>query len=472
MSALITKDTDPASVPTPASGKTAWGTNLSSQLYLKDDTGAVTVIASGGTVTSVAVSSTDGSVSFTGSPITTSGTIDLEVNPAAIDLGDLAGDLDLATQVTGALPIANGGTGATTASTALNALLPTQAGNAGKVLSTDGTDASWEDAGSASPLTTKGDLYAFSTVDDRLPVGTNGQMLFADSAESTGLLWSSTRTSTTPLTLQDTGTPNASISLNVPGSTGGPANISVSGNGSTVAGGVNLIVTSASSTGAASPASTQRRSRGTVSSPTAINSGDQIGLFNFQGHDGTAFGGAGTFGATATENWTTGAHGSRLYFGATPDGSTTVSTVARMLHTGTVGILQFPASAGTVFRLNELATSALTFANDDGTDVYATINNGFSASSPTDLVRKSDLDAARAPKYEYITATAAQTSFFPSTTPVLPVDSGYAYTQIFRNGVKLIEGLGYTIDGDYEITLADPANAGDIIEFYTFGGVL
>ena len=116
---------------------------------------------------------------------------------------------------------------------------PTQTGNAGKVLKTDGTNATWqnESAGSAawgsitgtlssqtdldtaltgkqatlvsgtniktingasvlgsgdidtSPLTTKGDIHAFSTVDARLPVGTNGQVLVADSSEATGLKW-------------------------------------------------------------------------------------------------------------------------------------------------------------------------------------------------------------------------------------------------------------------------------------------
>jgi hypothetical protein len=43
--------------------------------------------------------------------------------------------------------------------------------------------------GSASPLTTKGDLYTYSTTDARLAVGTNGQILTADSAEATGLKW-------------------------------------------------------------------------------------------------------------------------------------------------------------------------------------------------------------------------------------------------------------------------------------------
>lgn len=43
--------------------------------------------------------------------------------------------------------------------------------------------------GGSSPLTTKGDIYTYSTTDARLGVGTNGQVLTADSAEATGLKW-------------------------------------------------------------------------------------------------------------------------------------------------------------------------------------------------------------------------------------------------------------------------------------------
>lgn len=41
----------------------------------------------------------------------------------------------------------------------------------------------------ANPLTTKGDLYTYSTAPARLPVGTNGYILNADSTQTTGLAW-------------------------------------------------------------------------------------------------------------------------------------------------------------------------------------------------------------------------------------------------------------------------------------------
>src|SRR5690349_5693568 len=43
--------------------------------------------------------------------------------------------------------------------------------------------------GTASPLTTKGDVWGFSTTDARIPVGTNGQVLTADSTQALGVKW-------------------------------------------------------------------------------------------------------------------------------------------------------------------------------------------------------------------------------------------------------------------------------------------
>jgi hypothetical protein len=55
--------------------------------------------------------------------------------------------------ISGTVPIANGGTGQTTATAAINALLPSQSSQSGKVLSTDGTNTSWIAAGGTGTVT-------------------------------------------------------------------------------------------------------------------------------------------------------------------------------------------------------------------------------------------------------------------------------------------------------------------------------
>lgn len=50
--------------------------------------------------------------------------------------------------------------------------------------------------GNISPLTTKGDILTFSTVNARLGVGSNNQVITADSAQATGLKWATPTTGT------------------------------------------------------------------------------------------------------------------------------------------------------------------------------------------------------------------------------------------------------------------------------------
>ena len=72
-------------------------------------------------------------------------------------------------------------------------------GSSDDVLLGDGTLSSLSQL--QSPLTTKGDLFTYSTGNARLGVGTNGQVLVADSTELTGLKWDTPASGVTDHTL-------------------------------------------------------------------------------------------------------------------------------------------------------------------------------------------------------------------------------------------------------------------------------
>ena len=78
-----------------------------------------------------------------------------------------------ASNVTGTVAIANGGTGQTTANTAFNALAPSQTSNSGKYLTTDGTNTSW------------GSITAGATISNDTTTSTNLYPLFAAATSGT-----------------------------------------------------------------------------------------------------------------------------------------------------------------------------------------------------------------------------------------------------------------------------------------------
>lgn len=94
----------------------------------------------------------------------------------------------------GTLQIAGGGTGQVTANAALNALLPTQTGNSGKYLKTDGSNSSWSDTTIQRVVTkTSADSpYTATLNDDYIIANTSGGNItinFPSAASSTGKVW-------------------------------------------------------------------------------------------------------------------------------------------------------------------------------------------------------------------------------------------------------------------------------------------
>ena len=119
---------------TPASGTYATVAAGRKAVLFTDGTAFYLVSSDAGTVSSVDVSGGTTGLTFSGGPITSSGTMTM----------------------TGTLAIANGGTGQTTANAALNAFLPSQTSNSGKYLTTDGTNTSWATAVSSFSAGTTG----------------------------------------------------------------------------------------------------------------------------------------------------------------------------------------------------------------------------------------------------------------------------------------------------------------------------
>ena len=136
-----------------------------------------------GTVTGVAGTGSVNGITLTGN-VTSNGTLTLGGNLSNVNLG---------TQVTSTLPIANGGTGQTTSLAAFDAL---------------------------SPTTIKGDMLVHNgSTTVVLPVGTNMQLLVADSTRPSGIKWAdapplavTSVAATAPITSSGGLTPTVSIS--------------------------------------------------------------------------------------------------------------------------------------------------------------------------------------------------------------------------------------------------------------------
>jgi len=150
------------------------------------------------------------------------------------------------------------------------------------------------------------------------------------------------------------------------------------------------------------------RARGTLASPTAVQSGDNLGSFRFNGHDGTAIGAGSQIIGRASENWSVGNHGSDLNFFTVANGATT--TTQRMIigNDGILNLLENPidnvgnithddaTASDWIFRNSNLDKFTRFFGNDGGLDTelltldYANRSIGINQPNPTKKLHITD----------------------------------------------------------------------------------
>ena len=126
--------------------------------------------------------------------------------------GDITGN---SANVSGTVAIANGGTGQTTAANAINALAPSQTGNSGKYLTTNGTTVSW---GTVSVS----------------PGGSSGQLQYNSSSTFAGAAWSTIATSGDLLTIAAAANADKPVALVGKSTTATITNIAITSNVATI----------------------------------------------------------------------------------------------------------------------------------------------------------------------------------------------------------------------------------------------
>lgn len=236
--------------------------------------------------------------------------------------------LPLTTGVTGTLPIANGGTGQTTANNALNAFLPSQTTNSGKVLGTDGTNTSW--VTNSASLSMGGGITG-STVGSVLFVGAgstlaedNANIFYDDTNNRLGI-----------------GTTSPGAQLDIYNSSSATSFLESDGSATQY-----IIRHSAD---ASSPDLYFRKTRGTkatVAASGTVAASDVIGRMLFQVYGGTNYRTI-SYIASSVDSYTSDTQiGSRLGFYTSPSTSTTAAERMRIDQSGNVGIGATPSAWG------------------------------------------------------------------------------------------------------------------------------
>jgi hypothetical protein len=352
-------------------------------------------------------------------------------------------------QLTGTVPVANGGTGASTANDGFNALAPSQTGNSGKYLTTNGTDTSWSvnplgtvtsvaaTAGTGisvtgSPITTSGTLNITNTAPDQTVSIASGTGISA-----TGTYPAFTVTNTLPdqtvvLTagtgISTSGTyPNFTITNTSPslgGDVVGPASSTdnaIARFDSTTGKLLQNSVVTVGDTGAVSGVTTLAASTSVTTPIVQATSSAGLALRNSAGTTQISMGGGG--GDNVTIAVATNINGANAQIDISPTGTGHV----HIKPTGTGSLEIAPTNAGT---MNNMVIGGTTPLAITGTTITATSFVG-SGASLTNVVNS--LAASTGISVSGSTGAVTVTNTAPDQTVAIASGTGISVTGTYPN---------------------------------------
>jgi len=348
----------------------------------------------------------------------------------------------------------------------------------------------------ASPLTTKGDLYTFSTTNTRLPLGTAGQVLSVDTGEATGLKWITLGSGSGDVVGPASavagqmavfdGTTGKLIKVFAPtagsvlfaGASGVPTEdnsnffydnandrLIIGGNTTdytAITSSANVIKTGAAPVVAAGYGTSSGgyflglRANGTPGSATAVGSGNILTSVAGAGFDGTSWITAtrGGLRVVSAEAWSSSAHGTSIIFSTTPTGTTSIVDMFYLNSNGTLG-LGTTTSTG---HINILATRSAAFPTTGGAN-FTMFDNTFTDTSSTGTVASMRGFVLGTPTFAASSATTytAASTFYIAAAPTAGtnVTITTAYAIWSDNGINRLDGatwfgstvLPFTNDG-------------------------
>lgn len=273
-------------------------------------------------------------------------------------------------------------------------------GTAGQVLQTGGTtgDPSWTSAGAAGSLAGDSDVSLASPADKDLlayvssaskwenkslasvmdAIGsTQGDILYRSTSGwvplapgSSGQVLQSGGAGANP-SWTSVGAPGtlSGTFLSVIGANGNSASIAEAGSGGVF--NINETLISYGSGAQQTSVIELTRARGTAAAPTAIQSGDILGVLDWGGYGATGFFTGANIQAVATENWTDAHNGTKLLFGVIANGTIGISSTPYMELDQDGGLILSGATGGSK-GLGTLNTAGGMFVNGAATITTAT----------------------------------------------------------------------------------------------------